>query len=105
MTTINGARRNTYGGGETPAKGKLGQMRIIRVGSRVALSVKEENAEDFRVVHRVGLDTEALKLIRIAALPYGTGTPIDVRILDVRFRCADADAIRPLSEAKTIKKK
>jgi hypothetical protein len=103
MTTIDGGRRNTYGGGEVPAKGKSGHMRIMRVGSKVALSVKEESDVNFRVVHRVELGEEALKLVRIAALPYGTGTAIDLRLLDVRVRGVEADAIRPLTEAKTIK--
>jgi len=103
MTTIDGARRNIYGGGEAPGRGKAGQMRMIRVGSRAALSVKDENGDDFRVVHRVEIGEEPLKLVRFAALPYGTGTPVDVRLIDVRVRGADADAIQPLSEAKTIK--
>jgi hypothetical protein len=103
MTTIDGGRQNLYGGDAPPAKGKTGQMRMVRVGSRVALSVKEENDADFRVIHRVEFGEEAIKLVRFAAQPFGAGTAVDVRVLEARFRGADADAFRSLDEAKTFK--
>ena len=73
----------------------------MRVGSKVALSVLEENADSFQVVHRVSLGEEEVKLVRLSASSFAPGTTLDVRFRDIRIRCAEADGIRPMSEAKT----
>jgi len=102
LTTIEGRREDTYKGQPTvPAKGKSGHLRIVRVGPKVLLSAQEEGADSFRVVHRVNLGEEDVKLVRLSASSFSAGTPFDVRFRDIRIRCAEADGIRPMSEAKT----
>jgi hypothetical protein len=101
LTTIDGRREDIFKGQPTaPAKGKSGYLRIVRVGPKVVLSVQEENANSFRVVHRVSLGEEDVKLVRLSASSFAPGTPFDVRFRDIRIRCAEADGIRPMSEAK-----
>jgi len=100
MTTDMGRRQDTYKGKREPAKGNSGQLRIVRVGSKLSLSVQEENAEKFRVVHRVHLGDEDVNQIRLAASSFGSGTAYDVRVRDFRIRCADADAIKLMDGAK-----
>ncbi len=99
MTTIDGRRANTYQGSDVPVSGKAGYLRIIRVGAKAILSVQEDGKEP-RVVHRVELGKDDLALLRLAANPGGVPVAVDLRLRDVRIRCADADALKPRAAAK-----
>jgi hypothetical protein len=85
---------------DMPAKGKSGQIRITRLGSKTAISVQEEAGKGFRVVYRLDLGPEDLAMLRLAANPGGVATAVDLRVHDLRVRCSDADAINPLGGAK-----
>ncbi len=99
MTTIDGKRANTYQGNDVPAFGKAGHLRIVRVGTKAILSVQEDGKEP-RAVHRVELGKEDLALLRLAANPGGVPNAVDLRLRDIRVRCADADALKPRAAAQ-----
>src|SRR6185369_13962167 len=87
LTTIEGRREDTFKGQPTvPAKGKAGHLRIVRVGPKVLLSVQEEGDDSFRVVHRLSLGEEEVKLVRLSASSFAPGTTLDVRFRDIRIR-------------------
>jgi hypothetical protein len=85
---------------QKPASGKTGQIRMTRVGSKVAISVQDDIGKGFRVVHRVNLGPEELALLRVGANSGAAPFPVDVRIHDLRVRAADADALKKIAEVK-----
>jgi hypothetical protein len=86
--------------GDVPAKGKTGRIRVIRIGSKAVFAVEDEVSKGFRIVHRVDLGTEELALLRFAGNPGRGMVTVDVRIHDLRIRCAEPDALKPIGAIK-----
>jgi hypothetical protein len=98
-TTDAQGQRQFAGQGDKPAKGKTGRIRIIRIGSRAIYAVQDELSKDFREIYRVDFGPEDLAMLRFAANPGRGMVTVDVCIQDLRIRCAEADALKPIVAA------
>jgi hypothetical protein len=87
-TNQQGNRETLFNGEHIAAKGKSGQLRITRIGPTIMLSVHDDAGEGFRFLYRVDLGTEDVTYLRLGANPGGAPCAIDLRIHDVRVRCA-----------------
>jgi hypothetical protein len=99
-TTDAQGQRQYAGQGNRPAKGAAGRIRITRIGSKAIFAVEDELSKDFRVIYRVGLGMEDLSLLRFSANPGRGFIGVDLRIHDLRVRCADADALKSIGGAE-----
>jgi hypothetical protein len=99
-TTDAQGQRQFMGQGDMPAKGKAGRIRITRIGSKAVFAVEDELSKGFRVLYRVGLGMEDVSLLRFSANPGRGLIAVDLRIHDLRVRCADADALKSVGGAK-----
>jgi hypothetical protein len=71
---------------DIPAIGKIGYLRLTRIGPTAFLSASEGTGKAFRVLHRTDLGADEITLLRLAAHPGDFATPIDLRLTDFRAR-------------------
>jgi hypothetical protein len=71
-----------------PATTKSGRLRVTRTGTEVVYWAAEDEGE-FRELWCYELNTEDLRMVRIAAYTSRTPEAVDVRIRDLRIRATD----------------
>src|SRR4029077_20086436 len=88
LTTNKQGGREVKTGEHLPAGGRLGHLRITRVGKKAVLAVAQGDNE-FRELHRVELGAEDITMLRLAANPGNGPNAVDLRLLDLRVRALD----------------
>jgi hypothetical protein len=69
-----------------PAHGKSGQLRVTRVGTKVAVTTAEQNETQFRLLYLVDLGDADAYQIRVGANPGAAANEVDLFIHDLRIR-------------------
>jgi enterochelin esterase-like enzyme len=103
-TNAQGRREGAYFE-EVPANAKSAELRVIRIGPTAVVSVRQDDDKAFRVVNRLALGTEDVRFLRVGANPGGAPCAVDLRLVDLRVRAANADALPILKGGKAAPSK